>query len=30
MKEPFNIWLVWSERMLHVPADETALKVLPF
>ncbi len=28
MKEPFEIWLVWSERTLHVPADKSALKVL--
>ncbi len=28
MKEPFDIFLVWSERTLHVPADKTALKVL--
>lgn len=28
MKEAFEIWLVWSERTLHVPADRTALTVL--
>ena len=28
MKEPFEILLVWSERTLHVGADQTALQVL--
>lgn len=27
-KEPFEIYLVWSERTLQVPADQSALKVL--
>lgn len=26
--EPFEIWLVWSDRRLLVPAEETALSVL--
>lgn len=28
MKEPFEIFLVWSERTLHVPAGRSALDVL--
>lgn len=28
MKEPIEIFLVWSEKTLHVPADMTALEVL--
>lgn len=26
--EAFEIWLVWSDRTLHVPADVSALEVL--
>jgi len=26
--QPFEIWLVWSEKRLIVPADRTALSVL--
>ena len=28
MSEPFEIWLVWSDRALAVPAEVSALKVL--
>lgn len=28
MKEPFEIWLVWSDRKLYVPAERSALAVL--
>lgn len=28
MTKPFEIFLAWSERTLHVPADRSALKVL--
>lgn len=28
MKKPFEIFLVWSEKILRVPADKTALDVL--
>lgn len=26
--EPFEIWLVWSEKRIEVPANRTALSVL--